>query len=136
MRRPEVQQPQDKSSSANPIADYFWIAGLDGQELFNSYARLAGESNRPPSYGVEQTIQEDDIAGHGAFDADRSSSQQSRYRSENAFGRSSRLSDEARFSALFLNNDQSQKQPSVLNQSGQGLRKLWLKKWAQCPAVD
>ena len=103
MRRPEEQHIADQPSGPSFLGDYFWIAGLDGQELLNTYIRLAAETSRPSSYGVDDTIQEDETTEvEAAPSIVRSSGSIIRHRSRPSYHRLSQLSDEARLSMLTL----------------------------------
>ena len=104
MRRPEIPQAHDQPSSPAFLGDYFWIAGLDGQELLDAYIRIAADTTRPSSYGVDDTIQEDAVAESDAPSIVRSSGSIVRHGSRNSYYRLSQLSDEARLSMLTLDS--------------------------------
>ena len=52
-----TKSPKRHDSPSTPLADYFWIAGVDGQDIFDTYVRL-GNINSGPN-GVEDTIEEE-----------------------------------------------------------------------------
>lgn len=102
MRRPPIHQLPDQPASQSCLADYFWIAGLDGQDLLNTYLRLASNTSRPSSYGIDNTIQEDIVAENDSASPVRSPISISRHGSKTSYHRLSQLSDEARLSMLSL----------------------------------
>jgi hypothetical protein len=89
---------QSHETSSTPLADYFWIAGLDGQDLLDTYVRL-GEVHNPPKNGssndVNDIIVEDEAAEadvSSILDSPRPASTQSK---QNSYQPLSRLSGEA-----------------------------------------
>jgi hypothetical protein len=93
--------PKVHETSSTPLADYFWIAGLDGQDLLDTYVKL-GEVHNPTKNGngsdMNDIIVEDEVA-----EADVSSIQNSprpaSYQSKrNSYQPLSRLSGEAQAS--------------------------------------
>lgn len=102
--------------SATPLADFFWIAGLDGQDLLEAYARRAENrqsSNGTTGYGFEPTIEEDKVAEletSSILDSPRPTSPD---RKHDSFKRLSKLSDDARNSILSLKSNGASKRSSA-----------------------
>jgi len=125
-----TKSPRGHETSAAPLADFFWIAGVDGQEILDTYIRLA-EANHGPNgvqtNGVADTIQEDADAEQevsSILDSPRPTSQHSQ---RNSFRRSTVLSDEAHMSIGSLDhaaNEASSKRSSatILAQHSPGPR--------------
>lgn len=96
--------PKGHEVSSTPLADYFWIAGLDGQELLDTYVNL-GEVNNPKnrnSNDVSDIIVEDEVAEadvSSILESPRPTSKQSK---RNSYQRLSRLSNEAHTSLRSL----------------------------------
>lgn len=96
--------PKGHEFSSNPLADYFWIVGLDGQDVLDSYIRL-GEVNNPQdrnSNDVQGIIVEDETTEgevSSMLESPRPTSKQSK---RNSYHRLSRLSSEAQTSARSL----------------------------------
>lgn len=93
--------PKVHETSSTPLADYFWIAGLDGQDLLDTYVKL-GEVHNPTRNGngsdVNDIIVEDELAEAGVssiLDSPRPASYQSK---RNSYQPLSRLSGEAQAS--------------------------------------
>ncbi|KAL8701151.1 MAG: hypothetical protein Q9201_005067 [Fulgogasparrea decipioides] len=86
-----------KESSSAPLADWFFITGVDSEQLrwpSNNPVETANDSSQPP---VEQTIEEERTseAENGALDVLSSTPRRNK---RNSYQRLSRLSDEARLS--------------------------------------
>lgn len=94
--------------SDQPLADYFWIAGLDGQDLLDAYKAqheerdsfLSGENRL--SRAVGETIQEDAAAEERAASFVDSPTVSTKHSRQNSYQRLSRLSSEARLSIQSL----------------------------------
>lgn len=91
-------RPHDAPST--PLADYFWIAGLDGQDLLDTYVKLADpiQSNNRSSTDLREIIVEDEDAEDdvsAVLESPRPASKQSR---RSSYQRLSKLSDDARIS--------------------------------------
>jgi hypothetical protein len=102
--------------SATPLADFFWIAGLDGQDLLEAYARRtehSHSSNGTNGYGFEPTIEEDKVAEIDTPSTLDSSRPTSPDRKHDSFKRLSKLSDDARSSILSLNSNGTSKRSSA-----------------------
>lgn len=97
MMAPIKTSPKGHECSSVPLANYFWIAGLDGQELLDTYVRL-GELSKPKNGSgndlngiiVEDEAAEADISS--ILESPRPTSKQSK---RNSYQRPSRLSGEA-----------------------------------------
>lgn len=96
---PMKASPNGHESSSMPLADYFWIAGLDGQELMDTYVRL-GEINSPKSGNgndVNGIIVEDEAAEaetSSILESPRPTSKQSKRHSYKRLSRLSGVSSE------------------------------------------
>ena len=57
-------QKAHAETPSTPLADYFWIAGVDGAEILEIYSRLGDEynANRVQNQAVTDTIEEDAAA--------------------------------------------------------------------------
>ena len=88
----------------NPLADYFWIAGVDSQDLLEAYSTqderrdsfLQGET--PLSNPVEETIQEDTAAEEREASFIDSPTVSTKHSRHNSYQKLSSLSSEARSS--------------------------------------
>jgi hypothetical protein len=102
-----------------PLADFFWIAGVDGQDILDTYIRLGNVSNGTNgvhSNGVGDTIAEDEDAEQevsSILESPRPTSQHSKRSSRRTL---SRLSDEAQMSIRSL--DTASKRSSVTIKAG------------------
>lgn len=94
--KPIIKTPEQ---SFTPLADYFWIAGLDGQDLLDTYIRLGEANNVAPTNGNDptETIVEDEWSEPP--ESPRPSSKQSK---RNSYQRLARLSSEAHTSIRSL----------------------------------
>lgn len=93
---------------SNPLADYFWIAGVDGAELLDLFTRLGEEydakNNNSQSLPVTDTIEEDaDAENEVSHLSDSSSPRPSSKR--NSSLPLTRSSDEARLSFRSMASD-------------------------------
>jgi hypothetical protein len=89
--------------SSGPLADYFWIAGVDGKEIEDTYWKLRNEyrSNREsstPGPAVSDTIEEDAELEDDGGSFNQSNQQLSSNRNSKSYNRVSRLSSDARMS--------------------------------------
>ena len=59
-KRPEI--------ASSPLADFFWIAGVDSSDLLQTYAQLGSRATLVPKSpgGLEDTIEEDQDAEHSS----------------------------------------------------------------------
>ena len=102
--------------SPTPLADFFWIAGIDGQDLLEAYARKTEHrhsSNGANGYGFEPTIEEDKVAELENISILDSPRPISRGGKHDSFKRLSKLSDEARNSILSLDSNGASKRSSA-----------------------
>ncbi|KAI7978612.1 hypothetical protein EIK77_006947 [Talaromyces pinophilus] len=85
--------------SSGPLADYFWIAGVDGKEIEDTYWKLRNDymSNREstPGPAVSDTIEEDTELEE---DATTKTNNVGGNAKRNSYNRLSRLSNDARMS--------------------------------------
>jgi hypothetical protein len=101
---PIKTSPKGHDVSSTPLADYFWIVGLDGQDLLDTYVKL-GEMNHPKngsSKNLSDIIVEDEAAEtevSSILESPRPTSKQSK---RNSYQRLSRLSGEAQSSIRSL----------------------------------
>ncbi|KAK5087663.1 hypothetical protein LTR70_002980 [Exophiala xenobiotica] len=99
---------KNQDFSDKPLADYFWIAGLDGQDLLDAYkvhheerdSFLSGENRL--SRAVGETIQEDAVAEERAESFIDSPTVSTKHSRQNSYQKLSRLSFEARSSIQSL----------------------------------
>lgn len=105
-----TKAPKGYEASSLPLADFFWIAGLDGQDLLDTYIRL-GEVNNGTSGGHSQgygdTIREDEDTEQDVSSILESPRPMSRQAKRNSYQRLSRYSDEARMSIRSLDKPPS-----------------------------
>ena len=80
-----------------PLADYFWIAGLDGQDILNAYTRQPNREGAD-GYRPADTIQEDAVAEQESTPRSDSPVARSHPGARDSYQRLSRLSDEAHMS--------------------------------------
>lgn len=86
-----------------PLADFFWIVGVDGQDVLDTYICLG-----PPTtegvhpHGVGDTIREDEAAEQEVSSILESPRPSSPYSKRDSYQRLSRLSDEAQMSIRSL----------------------------------
>ncbi|ETN43311.1 uncharacterized protein HMPREF1541_02470 [Cyphellophora europaea CBS 101466] len=109
MARPEKSRPQDASSL--PLADYFWIAGVDSQQLLDAYKPVRWSYDEHESFTngsdntADQTIQEDvDAEQAAAAPTALVSPSTKKHTRKDSYQRLSDLSGEARDSILALEN--------------------------------
>ena len=109
-----TKSPKRHESPSTPLADFFWIAGVDGQDILDTYIRLGNVSNGTNSVhtnGVGDTIEEDEGAEQDVLSILESPRPTSRHSKRNSYQRLSRLSDEAQMSIRSL--DTSSKRSSM-----------------------
>lgn len=102
--------------SATPLADFFWIAGLDGQDLLEAFAPKTVHRHSATGangHGIEPTIEEDKVAEQEASSILDSPRPTSRGRKHDSFKRLSKLSDDARTSILSLDSNEASKRSSA-----------------------
>ena len=93
--------------SSTPLADFFWIAGLDGADILETYQKLAetpafiGGQNLP----VGATIEEDEDAEAEASSLVESPRPGSRSSKRTSYQRLSKLSNEARLSLRSIDSN-------------------------------
>lgn len=93
--------------TSTPLADFFWIAGLDGAEILETYQKL-GETaafNGSQTLPVEDTIEEDENAEAEASSIVESPRPTSRSSKRNSYHRLSKLSNEARLSLRSIDSN-------------------------------
>lgn len=101
---PTKATPKGYDVSSTPLADFFWIAGLDGQDLFDAYVKL-GEVKKPTNGNkkdLSDIIVEDEAAEaevSSILESPRPASKQSK---RDSYQRLSRLSGEAQSSIRSL----------------------------------
>ena len=113
------KSPKGYEVPSIPLADFFWIAGVDGQDIFDTYVRLGNISNSTngahgPGFG--DTIEEDQDAEQEVSSILESPRPMSRHSRRNSYQRLSRFSDEARMSVRSLDKslaDTGSKRSSV-----------------------
>ena len=96
------------------LANFFWIAGVDGEEILDTYLRWGNVSNGANGVhtsGVEDTIKEDEGAEQEISSILESPRPTSRHSRHNSFQRLSRLSGDAQMSIRSL--DTGSKRSSV-----------------------
>jgi hypothetical protein len=111
-----TKSPKRHDSPSRPLADFFWIAGVDGQDILDTYVRLASVSsatNALHTNGVGDTIEEDKDAEQDVSSILESPRPTSK---RNSYQRLSRLSDEAQMSTRSL--DSGSKRSSVTIKAG------------------
>ena len=98
------KSPKGYEVPSIPLADFFWIAGVDGQDILDAYIRLGEVSNGNGlhSQGVGDTIEEDQDAEQEVSSILESPRPMSRQSKRNSYQRLSRFSDEARMSIRSL----------------------------------
>lgn len=102
---PIKTSPRGHDASSTPLADYFWIAGLDGQDLLDTYVKL-GEAGKQTKNGssndLTDIIVEDEAAEADASSILESPRPTSKHSKRNSYQRLSRLSGEAQNSIRSL----------------------------------
>lgn len=111
MARIAVDKTRSQDPSTLPLADFFWIAGVDSQQLLDAYkpVRWSYEEHESLSNGsdhtADQTIQEDVIAEQAeAATSPVTSPRQSKHARKDSYQRLIDLAGEARTSILSLEN--------------------------------
>lgn len=101
---PRKAPARGHEGSSTPLADYFWIAGLDGQDLLDAYIKL-GEGD-PLKNGnandLSGTIVEDEVAERDVSSTPESPRSPSTQSKRNSYQRLSRLSGDAQASIRSL----------------------------------
>lgn len=112
------------SESTSPLADFFWIAGLDGKEVEDTYWKLRNEyvSNREsaPGPAVSDTIEED--SEHEETDGDAAAAAETRDSRRRSQNRLSKLSSDARLSIQSGESKMVESQGSGSNRSSMTIR--------------
>ena len=94
--------PQVHETPSIPLADFFWIAGVDGQDILDTYVRLGEAANgtngsrSQSALSFGETIEEDQDAELEVSSILESPRPTSRHSKRTSYQRLSRLSDEAR----------------------------------------
>lgn len=86
---------------SNPLADFFWIAGLDSADIISSFQKVApdeGKNGAQMAPVADETIQEDADEEEEDHEPDRSSKRFS-------YQRMSRISNDGRSSVLSVRHD-------------------------------
>ena len=99
---PSKPSPNGHEVSSTPLADYFWIAGLDGQDLLDTYVKLGGLHNPRSSNDLNDIIVEDEAAEADVSHVLESPRPTSRQLKRNSYQRLSTLSCEAQPSIRLL----------------------------------
>ena len=110
-----ADRPRATDTTSQPLADYFWIAGVDSQQLLDAYKphRWSYEGNESLGLGsdhsTEQTIQEDVVAElqESVPPVQPPRTNARGHARKDSYQRLSDLSGEARNSILALENGQS-----------------------------
>ncbi|EXJ78424.1 hypothetical protein A1O1_08824 [Capronia coronata CBS 617.96] len=97
--------PSESSEPLRPLADYFWIAGLDTQQLLDAFSPTRWSHQTPDNNAVVESAIKEEVAAEN----DQSSILQSPRASVNhsrhdSYQRLSQLSDEARSTIASLND--------------------------------
>ena len=97
---PSKTQPKTWDVSSTPLAEHFWIAGLDSSELLEKYIQLgeASQLNGLHSPGLEDTIEEDEAAEEEVQPTQGSPRPASRHSRHSSLNQLSRLSSDAAIS--------------------------------------
>jgi hypothetical protein len=109
-----TKSPKRHDSPSMPLADFFWIAGVDGQEVLDTYIRLGNVSNGTTGVhtnGVGDTIAEDEDAEQEVSSILESPRPTSQHSKRSSYRTLLRLSDEAQKSIRSL--DTASKRSSV-----------------------
>lgn len=97
--------PTESSEPPRPLADYFWIAGLDSQQLLDAFSPSRRSHELPDSNGVVESAIKEEAAAEtdqsSILPSPRASLGHSRH---DSYQRLSQLSDEARSTIQSLND--------------------------------
>lgn len=115
-----TKSPKGPDSPSTPLADFFWIAGVDGQDIFDTYVRL-GNINSGTN-GVEDTIEEDEDAEQEVSSILESPRPTSRHSKRNSYQTLSRLSDEAHMSIRSLDGSSTRSSLTIRPEPSAGTR--------------
>ena len=102
-----ASKPPDVGSC--PLADFFWIAGLDGKDVLEAYIKL-GDALNPPTRGITPALDEaivEDEDAEDDYSILESPRPVSRHSKQSSLGRMSRMSGEAQFGARTSNGKNS-----------------------------
>jgi hypothetical protein len=99
-----------KEVSSTPLADFFWIAGLDGSEILATFQKEEDNGNNHGGQAapVEATIEEDTTEESDGGQPQETSTPSRRHQkrsSRSSLQRLSRVSNDARFSTTSNNSD-------------------------------
>ena len=86
----------ETSESSRPLADYFWIAGLDSQQLVDAFSHQRWSHDPVDNNGVDFAIKEDVAEENDQTSILQSPRGSVGHRRHDSFQRLSQLSDEAR----------------------------------------
>jgi hypothetical protein len=114
-----TKSPRRHDSPSTPLADFFWIAGVDGQDILDTYVRLGNVShgaNGVHTNGVGDTIEEDEGAEKEVSSILESPRPTSRHSRRNSYERLSQFSDEAQMTIRSL--DTGSKRSSLTIRAG------------------
>jgi hypothetical protein len=114
------KSPKRPDSPSAPLADFFWIAGVDGQDIFDTYVRL-GNINSGTT-GVEDTIEEDEDAEQEVSSILESPRPTSRHSKRNSYQTLSRFSDEAHMSIRSLGGSSKRSSLTIRPEPSAGTR--------------
>jgi hypothetical protein len=99
-----TKSPKRHESPSTPLADFFWIAGVDGQDILDTYLRwgnvgnVSSGTNGAHTNGVEDTIEEDEDTEQEISSILESPRPTTRHSRSNSYQGLSRLSNEAQMS--------------------------------------
>ncbi|KAK4937497.1 hypothetical protein LTR10_021868 [Elasticomyces elasticus] len=96
--------PTDSSESSWPLADHFWIAGLDGQQLSDAFSQPRWSYEVNDSNGIDSIIQEENTTANDQSSILQSPRPSINHSRHDSYQRLSQLSDEARYSIRSLNS--------------------------------
>ncbi|KAL2434824.1 DENN domain-containing protein [Exophiala dermatitidis] len=89
--------PTESTGSSGPLADYFWIAGLDTQQLIDAFSQPRWSYQSPDNNPVvESAIKEEAAAENDQSSILQSPRNSIRHARHNSYQRLSQLSDEAK----------------------------------------
>ena len=101
-----VQKDKSGQPEDGPLAEYFWIAGLDSHDLLEAYRVLDFESepflDAPVPRTLQEPIEEDEVAEHQAESLAGTPSVSKQHSRSSSYQKLSRLSFEARSSIRSL----------------------------------
>lgn len=101
---PNMPATLESAEPSRPLADYFWIAGLDSQQLVDAFSQQRWSHEVIDNNGSDSTITEEGSSEHDDFSILQSPRGSAGHSRHDSYQRLSHLSDEARHTIRSLDS--------------------------------